>query len=79
VSYEELTFVVRRDGSGLQVLPASAAAWSPRTTALAFVTGNRFSIWTPGQGRSSVYSGRALLTEPSWSPDGARVVLVDNE
>jgi Tol biopolymer transport system component len=79
VSYEKLTFVVRRNGSGLEVLPASAAAWSPRATALAFVTGNRLSLWKPGAGRSIVYSGRALLTEPSWSPDGTRVVLVDNE
>jgi Tol biopolymer transport system component len=78
-SYDQITFVVRSNGTGYRVLDGGGAAWSPRAAVLARVSGNRLSIWVPTGQDEVVYTGRASLAQPAWSPDGTHIVLVDNE
>jgi Tol biopolymer transport system component len=80
VSSDAVTFLVRRDGTGFRALRAGSATWSPRAPAeLAVISGNQLSAWTPGSGSQVIYTGRVMLAQPSWSPDGTRIVLVDSE
>jgi Tol biopolymer transport system component len=73
-----LTFLVRSDGTGLRAIQATGAAWSPKTTALALVSGHGLSVWTPAGGMTGVYAASGLLSEPTWSPDGKRILIVDS-
>jgi Tol biopolymer transport system component len=77
LSSDELTFLVRSDGTGLRAIQGTGAAWSPKTAALAVVSGHGLSVWTPAGGLTGVYAAAGLLSEPTWSPDGKRVVLVE--
>lgn len=77
LSSPELTFLVRSDGTGLRVIQATGAAWSPKTAALALVSGHGLSVWTPAGGLTAVYAAAGLLSEPTWSPDGNRILMVD--
>ncbi len=78
VSYDRLTFLVRSDGTGLLALEATGAAWSPKTDALALVNGYGLSVWTPAGGTIGVSAGSGLMSQPSWSPDGTRVLVVES-
>jgi len=77
VSYDRLTFLVKRDGRGLIAFPATGAAWSPKTAALALVNGSGLSIWTPAGGTLGISAGTGLMSEPAWSPDGTRILVVE--
>jgi Tol biopolymer transport system component len=78
VSNDRLTFLVRSDGTGLMAIPAAGAAWSPKTTALALVTGSSLSVWTPAAGMVGIAAGSGLWSEPAWSPDGKRILVVES-
>jgi Tol biopolymer transport system component len=78
VSNDRLTFLVRSDGTGLMAIPAAGAAWSPKTTALALVTGSSLSVWTPAGGMSGIAAGSGLWSEPAWSSDGSRILVVES-
>jgi hypothetical protein len=78
LSSAELTFLVRSDGTGLRAIQATGAAWSPTTAALALVSGHGLSVWTPAGGVTGAYTAAGLLSEPTWSPDGKRILLVDS-
>jgi len=78
-SYGQVTFVVRSNGTGYRVLDGGSATWSPRAAALARVSGNRLAVWVPTGQDEVLYTGRASLAQPSWSPDGTHIAVVDNE
>jgi Tol biopolymer transport system component len=75
-SSDRLTFVVRNDGTRLTAIEATGAAWSPRTAALALVEGHGLSVWTPARGAIGIAAADGLVSEPAWSPDGTRIVVV---
>jgi hypothetical protein len=78
VSYDLITFLVRSDGTGLMAMQAASAAWSPTTTALAVVSGSSLSVWTPAGGTIGISGGSGLMSEPAWSPDGTRILVVES-
>jgi len=78
VSNDRLTFLVRSNGTGLMAIPAAGAAWSPKTAALALVSGSSLSVWTPAGGTFDIAAGSGLWSEPAWSPDGRRILVVES-
>jgi Tol biopolymer transport system component len=77
-SNDSLTLLVRSNGTQLRALQGGSAAWSPSGSTLALVYGNTLAIWTPTRGIQVDYTGRQRLADPSWSPDGARLLVVDS-
>ena len=78
VSNDRLTILVRSNGTGLTAIPAAGAAWSPKTPALALVNGSSLSVWTPAGGTQGIAAGSGLWSEPAWSPDGRRILVVES-
>jgi Tol biopolymer transport system component len=78
ISDNSLTLLVRSNGTHLQALDGGAAAWSPTGSTLALTSDNALSLWTPTNGAQVLYTGRQTLTEPAWSQDGSRILVVNN-
>lgn len=76
-SNDSLTVLVRSNGTYLQAVQAGAAAWAPKIATLALVSGNALLLWTPTHGVAGLYAGGQRLTEPAWSPNGTRILVVD--
>jgi len=66
------------DGSEARSLgPGAAGSWSPVGSEVVFEDGGHLTIIrSDGSGRRPLTSGAAVDGEPSWSPDGDRVVFV---
>jgi hypothetical protein len=77
ISKDSLTVLVRSNGTYLQAVQAGAAVWAPKIATLALVSGNTLSLWTPTHGVEGLYAGGQRVTEPAWSPDGTRILVVE--